>query len=155
LTARIWNPLTGQPLTRPLKLTEPVREISFSPGGRWLAICGQWSFQIWDVHSGIPVSLIQTTEEELSGGMFLDDRRWVSVTEAGVVKEFRLDTLTWPAEKTARAMELLSGMVFDGNGDLSPTAPAGLESSPTRRQQAEEAWLWLRERLPPVSEPSP
>ncbi|MBC8095984.1 MAG: protein kinase [Akkermansiaceae bacterium] len=149
LTARLWSSFTGQPLMRPLKLSTGVREVSFSPNGRWLAVLGYWSFQMWDAHSGVPVSLIQTSDEELGGGAFLDDHRWVCVSEEGTVREYRLETLTWPAEKILPAMELISGMTLDANGDLSPMPPARIESSTAPRQAAEATWLWLHEQLKP------
>lgn len=151
LTARIWSPFTGRPLTPSLKLPGGVGDIFFSPNGRWLVIANEQSFQVWDATCGVPISLIQTGDESLSGGAFLEDSRLGSVSESGTVREYRLETLTWPAVQTLPAMELLSGLKLDANGDLSPPPPAGTESSAARRQEAEATWHWLRAQFPSVT----
>lgn len=146
-TARIWSPFSGKPLTPPLKLASSVAGVCFSQDGRWLGIADARSFQAWDAVAGVPISLIQTMNEDLSGIAFLGHDRFVGVSESGVVGNYRLESLDWPLEKIINVVQLLSGLKIDAEGEMSPLPPAGEEATPGRRQQAEATWLALLEHL--------
>lgn len=56
-SVRLWNPMTGQPLTPPLEHYDDIGAIPFSPDGRLLAT-GSEDFQVivWDRRTGQPAA---------------------------------------------------------------------------------------------------
>ena len=57
LTARVWDAMTGQALTEPLKHEGQVIRVSFSPDGRRIltgGIGGQ--IRLWDSETGLPLT---------------------------------------------------------------------------------------------------
>ena len=155
LAARVWSSATGEPLLPPLKLPGAVVEARFSLDGRWLAVANSREFQLWDALSGVPLSSMVSGSEAMCGGAFLDRQRMAAVGESGGIIDFRMANLDWSSGRTISAMRLLSGAEVDAAGGLNPAAPAGTDSTPASRREAEATWSWLRAQLKTLSPPNP
>jgi WD40 repeat protein len=51
--AQVWNAVTGKPAGLPLRHKSPVKRVTFSPSGRYVATACDNSVRIWDVASDV------------------------------------------------------------------------------------------------------
>ena len=100
-TARVWNALTGQPISPALQHPSPVWDAAFSPDGRRLAtVCGNYddsrttAARVWDATTGQPLS----PPIKLPGGTgharFSPDGQRLLTTSASVPQE-ELEARVW------------------------------------------------------------
>ena len=56
-TARVWEALSGEPVTPALKHEAKVRDVEFSPDGRWLVTASEdHTARVWDAATGTAIS---------------------------------------------------------------------------------------------------
>ena len=54
-TARVWDAVSGTPITSPILLSGGGKQISFDPDGKWVVTPNGKAAQIWDAATGEPV----------------------------------------------------------------------------------------------------
>src|SRR6185503_16436212 len=75
-TARVWDALTGQPVTEPLKTDGTVFAAAFARDGNWVVTASSdRSARLWDVEppSGPPPAWLPGFVEAVAGARFNED----------------------------------------------------------------------------------
>jgi WD40 repeat protein/tetratricopeptide (TPR) repeat protein len=54
-TARLWDPLTGEPVGQPLQNRGPVQALTFSPDGKMVLTGDDQAARLWDAATGQPI----------------------------------------------------------------------------------------------------
>jgi tetratricopeptide (TPR) repeat protein len=83
---RIWNVTSARALTLPVKYSNPIASVAFSPDGRRLVIVGtDRTARIWDVPTGRPITPPLQQEENVTLAEFSPDgRRLLTATSQSV-----------------------------------------------------------------------
>ncbi len=122
-TARVWDAVTGQPVTPPLRIGGGVHHPMFSRDGRLVLAGNGFVVQVWDAHSGTPVTPPLNPHVPMPDVAFSADERSVIATAPdGRVLSWDITTVDWPLEDLAAAARLLSCREIDSTG-----APVPLE----------------------------
>jgi WD40 repeat protein/serine/threonine protein kinase len=81
-TARVWDAVTGQPVTPPLKHNDKVNHAEFSPDGKWVITASDdETARVWDAATGDPVTrLIKHNGHVIYAAFSPDGRRVVTVS---------------------------------------------------------------------------
>jgi WD40 repeat protein/serine/threonine protein kinase len=81
-TARVWNAVTGQPVTAPLKHNDKVNHAAFSPDGkRVITASDDETARVWDAATGDPVMrLIKHSGHVIQAAFSPDGRQVVTVS---------------------------------------------------------------------------
>jgi serine/threonine protein kinase/WD40 repeat protein/Flp pilus assembly protein TadD len=130
---RVWDAVTGRPLTPAIRLASCVSGIAFSPDSRLVITAGGSVAQAWEAANGLPVSLPLKHPGELLYASLGTGGRLLTQTRAGImVRDFgphgqSIDDLRLLAR-------LLSGRQVDSAGSFLP-----IESGPLQR-----AWKAIR-----------
>jgi WD40 repeat protein/tRNA A-37 threonylcarbamoyl transferase component Bud32 len=94
--ARIWNPLTGESLLKPMRHEKDVFSARFSPNGKWiLTTSDDGTARVWDASTAEPVSPFLRHAANIWMGAFSPDSRWVA---------------TGSSDQTVRIWDSLSGL---------------------------------------------
>src|SRR5262245_41201223 len=82
-TSRIWDALSGLPLSEPFEHEGPITDLRFDPNGHFIITASQdGTARVWDVHSGRSDGLsLKTTDIYPSACFSLDGRLVVRTTE--------------------------------------------------------------------------
>jgi tetratricopeptide (TPR) repeat protein len=94
-TARVWDAITGEPVTPPLKHEAPNPRVAFSPDGRRVATASfDGTARLWDADTGEAVTPALTHGGPVNYVSFSPDGQWV---------------VTASADRTARVWDAVTG----------------------------------------------
>lgn len=123
-TARVWDVITGQPITPPLRHAGAVESAEFDPNGlQVVTAAGDRTARIWDAYSGQPLSEPLKHSTFVGWAQFSRDGQWV-ITFSPRSRSSR----TWdvrPGESLAEPLrhgQAITSVQFSRDGERLVTA---------------------------------
>lgn len=140
---RIWESATGRQLAPTLRPLGGANRVAFSPNDRRLATSAKFTGQIWDLATGLPLTLQLKFESELVGEAYFtaDSSSVVFVSRDARVFRRELAAPNLAGTDWQFAAALISGHTVTEKGDLLAWQPG---------PETETSWRRLRERLAPL-----
>jgi WD40 repeat protein len=110
-SARVWDAVSGQPLTEPLKHSNLITSAQFSPNGRWIVTAStDHTARIWDARSGQPLTEPMIHSNMVYSAQFSPDgTRIVTGCRNGTARVWDAvsgQPLTKPLKRRGEAMSL-------------------------------------------------
>jgi WD40 repeat protein/tRNA A-37 threonylcarbamoyl transferase component Bud32 len=128
-TARVWDSVSGVPITPMLKHNAPVSYAGFSPDGKFVLTAAGKIARLWDAASGQPVTGplehgadIVCCELSRDGGTIRTiDKQWTA-------RFWDVSPERRPVEDVLALAQLVASRRVDATGDVGPLRPARAES---------------------------
>jgi WD40 repeat protein/Tfp pilus assembly protein PilF/predicted Ser/Thr protein kinase len=129
-TARVWDTLSGKPLTPPLEHREDVLDAVFALDGRLIVTASSdHTARVWDAATGEPVSPPIQHQPKLKR-LFVssDGRRFLTATMAPRAQLWALPSHARSVQEYARQAQLLSSHQVDETGGLAVLSPEATQA---------------------------
>lgn len=133
-TARLWNPINGEPLSAPMRHPGAVYHAGFSPDNQIIATAGQdGSARLWDVASGEPLSPPLSAPAAVRHVAFSPKGdAIVTSCDDNRLRVYKLSSENRPAGELVKLAERLSTRRIDATGALVPIESTRIQRSAAR-----------------------
>ena len=142
-TARLWNPLTGEPLSPPLPQASTVLTVRFTRDGACFFVRDHLGFRFWDTEKAEPVTV--HFPEPMGSGLGMDSEPWRAIMSGdGTLVHLGMsmnETVLWTVAQPRSPVPPWFPDFLEG------LALMRLDSTDSTRISSGEGMLALRERL--------
>jgi hypothetical protein len=136
--ARVLDPQSRNPITRPLWLKSPLRHAAYdAPAAILVTVCENHTARVWDVQSGLPITPVLIARPDVQLGPVQLKQGWVRPANGGA-GGWEVSTGGWTARDLVRLVQLYHGHRLDAFNDLIPLT----------RDELVASWLDLRAKYP-------
>ena len=119
---RIWDLLEGKPITPAFGAGEPIRQITYSGAGRFLASAASGRLRVWDTETGLPLSPALPIAGTLADLVFRSDAAQLGAwTTDGKLQRWSLHPIDGTPAELHRLVRRTAGQqIHAGSSSLIP-----------------------------------